>query len=343
MLLAAPGSRTLYALAISASSTDVYTSPDRGRHWSLVAASGRGEFLGPNLPTRLRFRPGEPRTLYALRGGKAYRSANGDATWASLLAEPLHSVTVFDLLLDATNPDLLYAATQQGFLRSTDGGGSWDRLSSQSFTNLAQPDRRTLLAGACAISRSRDGGRTWTVTLACPATGRQIDRLLVDPRNPSVVYAAGADLGIGFFPRTWKSADGGATWKQILPDSEAVAVDPSRAGRLYTVRPSGVERSDDGGLTFRTISSFGAHTSSNFPEVQDLLVDPATPKVLYAATSNQGVFRSTDGGVTWAPANGGLLRYANLNAFDLIADPAVAHRLFAVVGGALLESRFTEP
>jgi len=77
--------------------------------------------------------------------------------------------------------------------------------------------------------------------------------------------------------------------------------------------------------------------------VTALAVDPATPTTLYAATSDRGVFRSTDGGVTGAEVNAGLSRFANLRALDLAVDPAVPHLVYAIVEGAILANRLTAP
>jgi hypothetical protein len=168
-----------------------------------------------------------------------------------------------------------------------------------------------------------------------------MERFLFD-RNPSLVYGMGIDSSSGTpLPRVFRSTDGGATWRPLVPDGGVLAVDPTRSGRLYVTRATGLARSDDGGLTFRMISSFAGNGSGQ--DVRALLVDPATPTTLYAAVFRQGVFRSTDSGVTWAPINAGLTRYGNTLVLDLVLDPAVPHRLFVLEDGEVLESRFTEP
>jgi hypothetical protein len=207
---------------------------------------------------------------------------------------------------------------------------------------VAPAGRRTLLAGSCGISRSRDGGRTWATVLACPAAGgREIERFLFD-RNPNLVYAMAIDSASGpLLPRSCWSADGGTTWRPLVADGGVLAVDPTRSGRLYVTRTAGLARSDDGGLTFRTISSFAGSGSGQ--DVRALLVDPATPSTLYAAVFRQGVFRSTDGGVTWAPINAGLTRYGNTLVLDLVLDPVVPHRLFVLEDSGILVNQLTIP
>src|SRR5262249_58933668 len=103
---------------------------------------------------------------------------------------------------------------------------------------------------------------------------------------------------------------------------------------------AGLERSDDGGRTFRTVAGFPSGLGL---DLSALLVDATTPTTLYAASLSQGVWRSTDGGATWAPVNAGLARYGDLNARDLVLHPTVPHQLYVFVASGLLASRFTAP
>lgn len=64
-------------------------------------------------------------------------------------------------------------------------------------------------------------------------------------------------------------------------------------------------------------------TDMNNVQVTAVAVDPTNPNLIYAGTSGQGVFRSTDGGSTWTQSNTGL---ANLFVNEIqisIADPTV--------------------
>ncbi|HZF12577.1 MAG TPA: hypothetical protein VFE33_27625 [Thermoanaerobaculia bacterium] len=339
--LAAPGTRTLYAVGRN----DISTSPDRGRHWSLTTESGVTPFIllgSPGSPTRLRFQPGDPAIAYAVFGTRAFRSADGGATWASFALDlaPLQSTVVQDLAIDTQNPAAVYLATGQGVFHSADAGASWDHPTPQSFARLDFAGR-TLLGAGCGIERSTNGGRTWKVALSCPSPGsgypRSITGLLVDPRNSNTVYAEGFEISpvtAAPPPHVWQSLDNGASWKVLVADGNVVAVDPTRSGRLYTTHPSGLERSDDNGRTFRAISNFPADAGLT---VNALLVDAATPTTLYAGTSGQGVWRSTDRGATWAPVDG------RIDVRDLVLHPTLPHWVYALGADGLFQSRFTEP
>jgi photosystem II stability/assembly factor-like uncharacterized protein len=345
-LLPVPGTRTLYAVG----QNEISISLDRGRHWSLVTTSGQSPIplLETAFPVRLRFQPGDPATAYAITGNRAFKSLDGGASWSIFAADPLlPSTAAQDLAIDPGDPAVLDLTTSQGVFRSADSGASWARTTPQSFLRLDFAGR-TLLGASCGVERSTDGGLTWRVALPCPSPGsgspRKIDRLTVDPRNPNVVYAAGFDVapaGVAAPPRIWRSLDNGAVFKLLVPDGNMLAVDPTRSGRLYVARPAGLQRSDDNGRTFRTIASFPAGLGK---DLSVLLVDSATSSTLYAASTTQGVWRSTNGGATWAPINAGLARYGDLEARDLVLHPTVPHLLYTSVATGFLEvSRLTEP
>ena len=198
-----------------------------------------------------------------------------------------------------SNPRIFYAATATGGLWKTVNNGI-------SFTSIFdnQPD---YAIGAVALAQSRpdvvyvgtgegnnsrssyggngvyksvDGGKTWTKA-GLPKAGR-IGRIVVDPKNPDLVFVAAsgglysenADRGV------YRSADGGATWTKTL----------------------------DHKVEGRAIGAI------------DVVMDPVNPKVLYAATYDKvrkpwtfgeggpgsAIFKSLDAGVTWRQLTAGL-------------------------------------
>jgi photosystem II stability/assembly factor-like uncharacterized protein len=69
--------------------------------------------------------------------------------------------------------------------------------------------------------------------------------------------------------------------------------------------------------------------------VHAILTNPAEPATMYAATSEAGVFKSTDRGRHWRPVNRGLTR---VNVLSLAADPASATTIYAGTSGGLFKS-----
>ena len=183
-------------------------------------------------------------------------------------------------------------------------------------------DANTLYVGADSggIWKTTNGGSTWTSltdTIPVPA----IASLVIDPRNPSLLYAT--TIHRTYPIRLLRSTDAGATWSVspivtdrgelspaacsvnvykacIPPSSGRVFVDPSRSGSaagstIYFSGSSHLFRSDDSGRTFRAVLALpvdldfagpGAPTLNPEAEfLRDAAVDPARPERLYAAVA----------------------------------------------------------
>ena len=142
--------------------------------------------------------------------------------------------------------------------------------------------------------------------------GGRTRQLLIDPANPSIMYAASVGGGV------WKSSNGGASWNQltdlILPNIAvaSLAMDPSNSQVLYAgtgegffngdaIRGNGVYKSTDGGSTWTSLAVTvpAAGVAGNFSYVNQIVVSARYPQRVYAATRT-GLFRSNDGGATWA-------------------------------------------
>ena len=161
-----------------------------------------------------------------------------------------------------------------------------------------------------------------------------------------------AVTGIAGDPRTfyfgavgggvWKSENAGLTWRPIMDAMNvasigAIAVAPSDPKTIYVgsgeadmrsdiAHGNGMYRSTDAGATWTHI---GLDDSR---QIGHILVAPNDPKTLvvavlghgYGPSAMRGVYRSTDGGTTWAHS---LARDADTGAIDLASDPAM-HDIF---------------
>ncbi len=158
------------------------------------------------------------------------------------------------------------------------------------------------------------------------------------PGEPNLFYFGAAGGGI------WKTEDGGRTWGNISDgffggSIGSVAVAPSDRNVIYvgggekTVRGNvssgyGVWKSEDAGKTWR---ASGLEKSRH---VSRLAIHPDDSNIIYAAvmgniykpTQERGVFKSTDGGLTWKK-----VLFANdlAGAVDLKMDPTNPRILYA--------------
>jgi photosystem II stability/assembly factor-like uncharacterized protein len=204
--------------------------------------------------------------------------------------------------------------------------------------------------------KTNDYGHTWRPVFDDGPTGA-ISAIAVAASDSAVVYAGtgtspdtGATTGLpaGLF----RSDDAGATWRSAgLAGAQRIAriaIDPSDPDRVFVAADAdaaasdadrGVLRSRDGGRSFERVlrDDRGA---------LDVQHDPSDPDVLYAVLSagspiragdaaagaNGVLFRSADGGSTWAPRASGLPHAAvdGTAAFRIAIAPSRSSRLYAV-------------
>ncbi len=160
---------------------------------------------------------------------------------------------------------------------------------------------------------------------ACP-TAAGGSALATDPNHPNVVLVAynlyrSADITGGAAPgyNVYRSADGGRTFSagnlaltgDTVNDNggERLAIDPNNSRVVFLGTPNdGLYRSADGGRTWAAVPS--GPKAARFPRF-----DPGVGKVpvggmnvsrrVYCTTSGGGVYRSDDGGATWADISTG--------------------------------------
>jgi hypothetical protein len=120
---------------------------------------------------------------------------------------------------------------------------------------------------------------TWTRTARFPVGG-DINVIVVDPKDPNVVYAGTEHMGV------WKSTDGGLTWAEVgysgdmarLGKTTAIAIAPSNTAVVYESFSSEVDKSIDGGLHWTRTKLIDTPAW-----IHGLAVSPLNPDVIYAA------------------------------------------------------------
>ncbi|HEY1378143.1 MAG TPA: hypothetical protein VGF55_15180, partial [Gemmataceae bacterium] len=163
------------------------------------------------------------------------------------------------------------------------------------------------------------------------------------PAKPNVFFVGVCNGGV------WKSTDSGRVWAPIFDGQPtgsigAIAVAPSNPDVIYVGSGEGLQRPDlsvgdgvykstDGGKTWK-------HTGlRDGQQVPALIVDPADPDRVfvavlghpYGANAERGIFRSTDGGATWAKV---LYKDENTGAAAVTFDPTDARTVYAVLWSA---------
>ena len=160
------------------------------------------------------------------------------------------------------------------------------------------------------------------------------------PGAPNVFYIAANNGGV------WKTTDYGQTWQPIFDDQPtgsigAVAIAPSDPNTIYVGSGEGLRRPDlstgdgiyastDAGHTWKHLGLRDAQ------QISAIIVDPSDPRRLFVAAlghpygpnEERGVFRSTDGGLSWQKV---LYKNADTGAIDLAFDPSNAQTIYAVM------------
>jgi photosystem II stability/assembly factor-like uncharacterized protein len=208
------------------------------------------------------------------------------------------------------------------------------------------------------VWKTTDAGRTWAPIFDDQPTG-SIGALAVAPSNSDVIYVGSSeglqrpDLSVG--DGIYKSTDGGKSWVHLgLRDAQqipAIVVDPKNPDRLFVAAlghpyganaERGVYRSLDGGRTFERVLFKGEDTGA-----VEVALDPGNPQIVYAALwsarqapwengafrgAESGLYKSTDGGTTWAPLTKGLPGAAQgLSRIGFAIAPSRPQRLYAQV------------
>ena len=133
----------------------LYKTTDGGASWVFVT----GKYT-----SSVAIDPLNPATIYILSGGGVFKTTDGGATWnpknSGLPATPLNS-----LVLDPTNPSILYVATSgSGVFQSGDGAENWGAINaglSTPYVSLLTVTPGTLYAGTNLGIFKTTGGSSW--------------------------------------------------------------------------------------------------------------------------------------------------------------------------------------
>lgn len=228
--------------------------------------------------------------LIGTSGGGVFISNDGGDNWTKRVGNDSSSAIAVCAMTQAANGDIYYgtgegfgagiayiygAQTQlgEGIFKSTDGGSSFNQLQSTKPSN------------------SNSSSDSWVF----------VNKLVAHPSDANKIYAAtGAGLRI--------TSDGGATWAKpasLNTSSFMADVEISTDGnRVIAASNNNIYISNDGGATFGTsIMGLNGMPSASGVGRIDIAIAPSDANYVYAvlAANNtlKGIYKSTDGGVSW--------------------------------------------
>lgn len=286
----------------------------------------------------------ENRWYVAVGSGGVWKTDNAGTTWTSLF-DGQGSYSIGCLSLDPQNPEVIWAGTGEnvggrhmgygdGIYKSENGGQTWKNMGLKASEHLSKiiihPTNSNVLwvaaqgplwskGGERGVYKSTDGGQSWVKTLGDDAWVGATD-LLIDPRNPDILYAAtwqrhrtvAGYMGGGPGTAIYKSTDGGNTWTKLsngLPSSNmgkiGLAISPQQPDVLYAAieldrRKGGVYRSDNQGASWTKMSdAVAGGTGPHY--YQELYASPHRFDEIYLA--NNYMLVSKDGGKNFQQMN----------------------------------------
>lgn len=295
-----------------------------------------------------------------------------DLSWRSV-GPSIMGGRIDDFAVVESNPDIVYmAAASGGLWKSTNAGTTWmpifDDFGTTSIGDVAvapsnpnivwvgtgEANARQTSSWGNGVYKSIDGGLTWR----CEGLedSRHIGRIVIDPKNPDVVYVAA--LGHLWGPNKqrglFKTTDGGATWVNLkFIDEDTgfgdVIMDPSDSKVLYAASyqrrrtpfgfngggpGSALWKTDDAGRTWTRLA--GGLPTGVVGRI-GLDVYRKNPAVVFATVEHKdgGLFKSEDRGRSWKKVNG--LNPRPLYFSQVRVDPQDATRVY-VLGVSLYVS-----
>ena len=311
-----PGSEAIVVIALHPNNPDIlyvatndyiYKSRDEGRTWEKISGG-----MSHSRVISMAIDPVYPATIYAgMKGDAVYKSYDGGQRWTaqqSGLDDVTFTSVVNQLVLDPIDGNHIWAATSMGIFESPDGGASWKKRMDGmkevlvTVTVALDPVRPDIMyAGTSGgVYKTSTRARSWAkanaglVSPALLSSSRalMVNRLLIEPSRPDIVYAATLD-GL------YKTTDGGRAWTRIglaLPDQmiNVMALDLSSPGTLYVAGRRGLSKSVDGGTTWQE-----KNAGLGSLNIRSLAVSPGDPQTLYLGTNGSGLYRSRNGGTSW--------------------------------------------
>lgn len=291
--------------AYAATDGGIYRSTDAGETWRLKRNGfpPQQQYSYSMPMSCISIDPTYPQVVYAGTGhmnmggesdgkGIVFKSLNGGDAWFQVSRPNSfpNDTFFYSIAVARSNSALVFASTNRGVFRSSDGGLNWQDISG----NL--PNLRTR-------------------------------HLAVHHSDPDVIYLTlssppGAEPWQG---GVWKTTNGGATWKQhasglyvhigganepfeVTSNYYALAMEEQNPEILYTGNigwwfPT-LYRSMDAGATWQALLDGTAVDKGWLPwgtSIQSLAIHPANPDVIFLGTSGY-VLRSVDGGMNWEQA-----------------------------------------
>jgi photosystem II stability/assembly factor-like uncharacterized protein len=278
----------------------MWKSTDGGKRWSFLGLEDTRHI------TKIIIHPKQNDIVYCTATGHlfgsneergVFKTNDGGKTWKKILFIN-DEVGAIDMVMDPTNPDILFASTWRvkrtpysmesggdgsGIWKSTDGGDTWKSISKNkglpkdTLGNIGiaiSPSNTEKLYAIIesktgGLFMSQDAGETWIKQnddSKIRQRGWYFNKVFVDPKNENLVYVCNVELH--------KSTDGGKTFQTVYTphgDHHNLWIDPEDGQRMIVADDGGAQISFDGGQHWSTYNNqptaqfYRVTTDNHFP------------------------------------------------------------------------------
>jgi photosystem II stability/assembly factor-like uncharacterized protein len=277
----------------------VFKTTDGGKTWTFLGLKETQQI------SRVKVHPTNPDVVWVGAQGKVfapnaergvYKTTDGGKSWRKVLFRN-DSTGITDLVLDPTNPNVLYAAFWQvyrtpwklwsggpggGLFKSTNGGETWTEITRNQglpkgiwgnvgiTVSQANPNRvwAIIEADSGGVYRSEDAGRSWSYVNSERKLRQRAwyyTRIFADPKDVNTVWV----LNVGLH----RSTDGGKTYKTVgVPhsDNHDFWIAPNDPNRIINGNDGGANVTFNGGKVwtaqdYATAQFYHVTTTNHFP------------------------------------------------------------------------------
>lgn len=259
--------------------------------------------------------PVTPSTMYVATSGSLgsgtglWKSADGGSTWLQK-NQGLTYMNLTTVVINPSNTNMILVGTGHrpyggtaggGIFKSTDGGDTWHKVSIPNYpinSIVINPSSTNIMYAATfggGVYKSTDSGETWSQSNS-GIGNNDVYALAINPNQPDTLYAGvnpfyadptGPETSVTVF----KTTDGGASWKNVLLDTDVewIMLDPANPNNVYEGNHGGyISWSLDGGSTWSygtdMIRKIGGHAY-----MWAAVADPGKDALL-VGTCGRGVF-----------------------------------------------------
>jgi len=302
---------------------------------------------------------------FIYEGQGLYKTTNSGTSWSQVTAGFGNTTHFGDLQVSNHNSNFVFAAlgsgywhrgnlSNEGIWRSTDAGVTWTRTLNviDAFDVIVHPTSSTTVYAAtgggvtsAGFYVSTNSGASWTQSnTGLPAAG-SIFRMQISISNssPSTIYALIHTTGST--PVAYKSTNGGTNWSQISSGIPlggnwgsgwitqggydlCIAVNPTNPNHAIVGNIELHQTTDGSAFSVQRVNT--AANAWDCPihvDLHRIVFAPSNSNTIYIGCDG-GVYKSTNGGTTWASANNGL---STIQFYRIASHPTKHDTL---IGGA---------